>query len=146
VNSKRLGAVLIGLIAAWIVGNVLNLGVLSVVYLLGRASSGADALMAFHGSTMQWALGLVTGGLALGTGGFASTWIARDERLGAALTFGSVYLLLQSVNGFFRPPVAPWWMSAAYLVLIVPSAVAGGYLALGRAARPRPSDGVPCEQ
>jgi len=105
----------------------------SVVYLLGRTSSGPDALLAFQGSTMQWAVGLVTGALALGAGGFAATWITKDEGLGAALTLGSTYVLILLVTAVFRPPVWSWWMFAANVVLVIPAAVAGGHLARRRA-------------
>ena len=130
---NRLAAVLPGLIAVLIVNVVLNLGVLSVVYLLGRASAGPDALVAFRGSTLQWALGLLTGSLAIGAGGFASTWLARDAGLMTALAFGATYLAISLVSALFRPPTTPWWMFAVSLVLVFPAAAAGGYLARRRA-------------
>jgi hypothetical protein len=140
VKSSRVGAVVVGVIAAGIVGNVLNLGILSVVFLAGRLSGGPDALVAFRGSPLQWWLWVLTGVVALAVGGFASTRVAGDDGLKAALIFGLAYLALQLAYAAFRPPDS-WWPFLADLALIVPAAILGGRLARRRAEPALPADG-----
>ena len=130
---KRLGAVLPGLIASVVAGFILNLGILSLVYLLGRALHIPDALRDFNGSSFRWAFGLVVAFVATVTGGYVSTWLAKDDGLRTALIFGSTYLVLGVASALLRPAASPWWVLAGSLALIVPAAVAGGYLARRRA-------------
>ena len=122
----------VGVIAAGIVGNVLNLAVLSVVFLAGRLSGVPDALLTFQGSAIQSVIWALTGVVALAAGGFASTRVTDDDGLGSALIFGLTYLALQLAYAAFRPP-SSWWPFLADLALIVPAAVLGGRLARRRA-------------
>lgn len=78
---------------------------------------------------------LVVGGLWVVAGGFTAGKVARRDHVRHAawtgvLTFaiGTLFVLLPSPDG----PQPPWWYDAVGLLLTVPSAIAGGYLALPR--------------
>ena len=130
---QQLAAVLPGLIAAEIAQWVLNLGVLSVVYLPGGPSHGSDALLAFRGSMWHLVFNLITASLAIGVGGLTATWLAKDESLRTALALAVAVILLSLVSALFRPPATSWWIFAGSLVLVVPAAIVGGHLGRRRA-------------
>jgi len=122
VKGIRLMAVIAGLATSMVATIVLKFGAASIVSLTHESFQGL----------LWWALSMLVVALAEGMGGFVAARSSAPNRIGAALVVGLIDLALTGWFVFHPSGTAwAWWMTAVSVVLVVPSAMGGGYLARG---------------
>ena len=65
---------------------------------------------------------------SISIGGFVASFLAGEHRLGNATILGGMMLLLALFDGPPPTDMQPMWFTILTLVLIVPSAVSGGFV------------------
>lgn len=114
-------SVIVGLVAGEIVFQTLKFGALLVVWYSHQPTTGI----------LYWALSLVVVVVGEVTGGYVAARLSRSRGMAAAVAVGAVNLLPVLISVVFGTSGWwPWWMSAAYLLLFVPAAALGGWLAI----------------
>ena len=86
--------------------------------------------------------GLLGTTLCTGLGGYVSVRVSRVSNLGNALIVGTISLLLGGLVALYGHGLVPSWKIVSGLILTLPAAVTGGYLALGSGSQTLASSSV----
>jgi hypothetical protein len=123
-------SVIVGLVTVMLVGGVLRFGAYAAVYYARQPVAGI----------LFWALSLVATGVAMAAGGFVAARLSGPRAFVAALAVGLLEVIPSTMALISGPGAWTWWMNAAYLLVAVFAAAAGGYLAVKRRVRPTVPD------
>ena len=117
------GSVVVGIVLGIVVG----------IIAVARGSTSPEALVALRANVYLKAIGLVGTTLSTGLGGYLAARMSRPNGLKNALVVGTISLILGIALALTMPGITPKWKLIAGLLLTLPAASVGGWIATGTA-------------
>lgn len=127
----RPSAVVVGIIVD-IVGSVVVgviLGIVIAIAIIARGPFSQSAFLAIKASVLAETIGLIGTTVSTCIGAYVASRLAGEAELWNAIAVGVAALVVGLVLAVLVPSATPGWKVAAGMILTLPAALLGGWLA-----------------